>query len=116
MEIIDRKENPLLNRVELIFQWDHPNEPTPSRAQMVDAAAKAEPGSDRKLVFVKNVDTRFGMSRTSGIALVYGSQESASIEPEYVIERHKGEESPAKEQGDKVEEEAQEENDEGGEA
>ena len=35
---------------------------------------------------------------------------------EYVIERHKGEESPAKEQTDKVEEEAQEENDEGGEA
>ena len=116
MEIIDRKENPLLNRVELIFQWDHPNEPTPSRAQMVDAAAKAEPGSDKKLVFVKDVNTRFGMSRTSGIALVYGSQESASIEPEYVIERHKGEESPVEEQDNKVEEEAQKENNEGDEA
>ena len=116
MEIIDRKENPLLNRVELIFQWDHPNEPTPSRAQMVDAAAKAEPGSDRKLVFVKNVDTRFGMSRTSGTVLVYGSTESASIEPQYVVERHKGEESPEEEKENKGEEEDQEEDNEGGEA
>ena len=116
MEIIGRKENPLLNRVELNFQWDHPNEPTPSRAQMVDAAAKAEPGSDRKLVFVKDVDTRFGMSRTSGIALVYGSPESASIEPNYVIERHKGEESYVEEQDNKAEEGAQKKDNEGGEA
>jgi len=37
---------------------------------------------------LKNVNTRFGMSRTTGTALVYGSAESKSIEPEYVIERH----------------------------
>ena len=88
MEIINRKDNPSLNRVELEFQWDHSNEATPSLSQMVEAAAKAEPGADRDLVVVKNVNTRFGMSRTTGTALVYGSAESKSIEPEYVIERH----------------------------
>ena len=85
MEIINRKDNPSLNRVELEFQWDHSNEATPSLSQMVEAAAKAEPGADRELVVVKNVNTRFGMSRTTGTALVYGSAESKSIEPEYVI-------------------------------
>ena len=40
------------------------------------------------MVVVKNVNTRFGMSRTTGTALIYGSAESKSIEPEYVIERH----------------------------
>ena len=89
MEIIERKENPVLDRVELTFQWNHSGEATPSLSQMVDAAAKAEPGADKKLVFVKNVNTRFGMSRTSGMALIYGAAEAASIEPEYVIERHK---------------------------
>ncbi len=94
MEIIERKENPVLDRVELTFQWNHSNEPTPSLSQMVDAAAKAEPGADKDLVFVKNVNTRFGMSRTSGLALVYGSAESASIEPDYVVERHKSQDAP----------------------
>jgi small subunit ribosomal protein S24e len=89
MEVIERRENPMLDRVELRFRWDHPNSPTPSLTQMVEAATKAEPGSKKNLVFVKNVNTRFGMARTSGIALVYGSEESASIEQSYVIERHK---------------------------
>ena len=88
MEIINRKENPSLDRVELQFQWDHSNEATPSLSQMVEEAAKAEPGADRDMVVVKNVNTRFGMSRTTGTALIYGSAESKSIEPEYVIERH----------------------------
>ncbi|MFL2975067.1 MAG: hypothetical protein ACJZ42_01960 [Candidatus Thalassarchaeaceae archaeon] len=89
MEVIERKENAVLDRVELTFQWNHSGESTPSLSEMVDAAAKAEPGADKKLVFVKNVNTRFGMSRTSGMALIYGAAESASIEPNYVIERHK---------------------------
>ena len=88
MEVINRKENPALDRVELQFQWDHSNEATPSLSQMVAAAAKAEPGADRDMVVVKNVNTRFGMARTTGTALIYGSSESKLIEPEYVIERH----------------------------
>tara|TARA_B100000287_G_scaffold320943_1_gene304907 strand:+ start:1591 stop:1956 length:366 start_codon:yes stop_codon:yes gene_type:complete len=94
MEIVERRENPLLDRVELDFQWDHPNEPTPSRVQMIEAAAKFEPGADKSLVFVKNVTTRFGMTRTSGMALVYGSEESASIEPRHILERHKSGDDP----------------------
>ncbi len=119
MEIIERKENSLLDRVELTFQWDHPNEPTPSLSEMVEAAAKSEPGADKKLVYVKNVGTRFGMSRTSGMALIYGSEESASIEPDYISERHKSlNESPKKEAEQPVEEsteESEEPTEEGGE-
>ena len=104
MEIIQRKENSVLDRVELTFQWNHSGEATPSLSQMVDAAAKAEPGSDKKLVFVKNVNTRFGMSRTSGLAMIYGSPDSASIEPDYVIERHKSLNENESKQKKKVEE------------
>ena len=119
MEIIERKENPVLDRVELTFQWNHSGESTPSLSEMVDAAAKAEPGADKKLVYVKNVNTRFGMSRTSGLALIYGAAESASIEPEYVIERHKSlnETEPKENKSEEAEpEEQSEEPEEAGEA
>ena len=119
MEIIERKENPVLDRVELTFQWNHSGESTPSLSEMVDAAAKAEPGADKKLVYVKNVNTRFGMSRTSGLALIYGTAESASIEPDYVIERHKSlnETEPKENKSEEAEpEEQSEESEEEGEA
>jgi len=119
MEIVERKENPVLDRVELTFQWNHSGEATPSLSQMVDAAAKAEPGADKKLVFVKNVNTRFGMSRTTGLALVYGSQDSASIEPNYVVERHKSLNEPAQKEEEVVAPQPTEDSDEvedGGEA
>ena len=58
------------------------------------------------MVVVKNVNTRFGMSRTTGTALIYGSAESKSIEPEYVIERHSLRANSAKQENAPSEEEA----------
>ena len=58
---------------------------------MVAAAAKAEPGAKQELVFVKEVSTRYGRPQTTGLALIYGSSESAALEPEYVRVRHGGE-------------------------
>ncbi|HJL64950.1 MAG TPA: hypothetical protein QGF70_05125 [Candidatus Thalassarchaeaceae archaeon] len=89
MEIVKRKENPLLKRVELHFCWEHSNGATPTLAEMVTAAAKAEPGSKRELTFVKNVNTRFGRPQTTGVALIYADSESATLEPNYVHTRHK---------------------------
>ena len=91
MEVTERKENPLLDRVEIRFVWNHANSPTPSLSAMRAAAAKAEPGAKKELVFVNDVNTRFGMPRTTGLALVYGSAESAELEPEYVKTRHSSE-------------------------
>ena len=88
MEVIERKENPLLDRVEIRFMWSHENSPTPSRGEMVAAATKSEPGANKDLVFLKEVSTRYGRPQTSGLALIYGSSESAALEPEYVRVRH----------------------------
>ena len=102
MQVIERKDNPLLNRVEIRFVWDHPNSPTPDLSQMVSAAAKVEPGSKEELIFIKDVSTRFGMPRTTGLALVYSTEEASSIEPDFIVERHKkvrGDDSPADGEG-----------------
>ena len=103
MQVIERKDNPLLNRVEIKFVWDHPNSPTPDLSQMVSAAAKSEPGAREELVFIKDVSTRFGMPRTSGLALIYSSEEASQIEPDFIVERHKrirGDQSDDSEGGD----------------
>ncbi|MAQ56899.1 MAG: 30S ribosomal protein S24e [Candidatus Thalassarchaeum sp.] len=96
MEVTERKENPLLGRVEIRFVWNHANSATPSLKDMRAAAAKAEPGAKEELVFVKEVSTRFGMPQTTGLALVYDSAESAELEPEYVKARHSSEQGVQK--------------------
>ncbi|MBS72406.1 MAG: 30S ribosomal protein S24e [Thermoplasmata archaeon] len=88
MEIIDRKENQLLDRVEIRFQLRHEGASTPSRSQLRSKVASLEPGSSASNVVVKDVVTRFGQPLTSGLAFIYGSQESMQIEPSYILERH----------------------------
>ena len=89
MEIIDRKDNPLLNRVEMRFVWNHEGKATPTRKEMVEAASKSEPNAKKELTYIKDVRTVFGKGRTEGTALIYSSAESASMEPGYVSARHK---------------------------
>lgn len=88
MEIIDRKENPLLNRVEIEFRWNHEGSPTPSRVEMLNGIASIEPGANRDLIVIKNVKTRFGMGSTTGLGLVYSDKESMKVEPSYMHERY----------------------------
>ena len=99
MEVIERKENPLLDRVEIRFLWNHDNSPTPSLKEMVAAAARAEPGAKQELVFGKEVSTRYGRPQTTGLALVYGSSESAALESKYVRVRH-GEKTESEDGGE----------------
>jgi len=88
LEIIERKENTLLGRVEITFTLNHLNAPTPSLSKMIEMVMKLEPGSKKDLIYIKNVNTRFGMARTNGLALIYESEEGANLEPDYIKSRH----------------------------
>jgi ribosomal protein S24E len=90
MEIIDRKENSILNRVELSWQWRHMGSATPTRAQIIDAVVKMEPGATKDRVIVKSVNTRFGQPLTTGNALVYADRADLEKEPKYILSRHGG--------------------------
>ena len=90
MEIIDRKENPLLNRVEIEFRWNHEGKATPSRVDMLNEIASREPDSNRDLIVIKNVNTRFGQSSTTGLGIVYADAESMKVEPDYMHARFSG--------------------------
>ena len=90
MEIINRKENPLLNRVEIEFRLDHDGVPTPSRSDMLNTLASIEPGSSRDFIVIKDVVTRFGMASTTGVGLIYENAEAMAVEPEYIHKRFNG--------------------------
>ena len=76
MEKTSRKENKLLNRVEIGFQWKHDGKATPSRKEVMDLVATLEPGSKTDLIVVKDCKTRFGQPLTTGMAFIYGDEES----------------------------------------
>ena len=88
MEILERKENNLLGRVELSFRWRHAGKSTPSRDDLLNMIKSLEPGARKDCIIVKDVDTRYGQPLTTGKAHVYGEKSSMSVEPKYMLERH----------------------------
>ena len=87
MQIIERRENKLLDRVEIDFQINHTGKPTPTRSSVAKSLAGLEPGSKTDLIVVKELSTRFGQALTTGVALIYANAEALSVEPAYVHER-----------------------------
>ena len=87
MQIIERRENKLLDRVEIDFQINHIGKPTPTRPSVAKSLASLEPGSTTNLIVVKELNTRFGQALTTGVGLVYANEEAMSVEPTYVHKR-----------------------------
>ncbi len=90
MEIKERTENKVLNRVEISFSWKHDKKATPSRKEVMDLVKTLEPGSNPDWIVVKDCITRFGQPLTTGLAYIYGSAEAMAVEPEYIHKRHEG--------------------------
>ena len=88
MEIIDKKENQLLSRVEIRFELRHEGVATPDRGQLRSKVASLVPGTSASNVVVKDVQTRFGQPLTTGLAFIYDSDDAMQIEPRYVLDRH----------------------------
>ena len=88
MEIVNRTENKILNRVEISFKWQHIGKATPSRKDVMDLVKTLEPGSNPDLIIVKDCNTRFGQPLTTGKAFIYSSEDAMKVEPEYIFKRH----------------------------
>jgi ribosomal protein S24E len=88
MEIVDRTENKILNRVEISFKWQHIGKATPSRKDVMNLVKTLEPGSNPELIIVKDCNTRFGQPLTTGLAFIYSSEDAMKVEPDYIFKRH----------------------------
>ena len=106
MEIKERRENNILNRVEIAFSWRHDSKSTPSRKEVMDLVQTLEPGANRDLIVIKDCETRFGQPLTTGTAYIYASKEAMAVEPDYIHKRHENlrsagaSEAPSKEAAD----------------
>ncbi len=88
IELLDRRENKLLKRLELMLKVFHPGMPTPSRKD-VKALVAANLGVPEERVIVDYVKTQFGADYSKAYVKVYDSVEDAKrIEPDYVLRRN----------------------------
>ncbi|MCW4018422.1 MAG: 30S ribosomal protein S24e [Candidatus Bathyarchaeota archaeon] len=97
LQIVSKKENPLLKRNEVQFTVVHAQGKTPTRLDVKRSIASALQVSD-KLVFVKQMHTMTGTNKTVGKANAYETEAQAKqIEPTYIIKRNTPPEKPKEE-------------------
>lgn len=87
IEIISKKENPLLKRTELTFNIDADGA-TPTRSDVKNKLV-ALLNSSHELLILDSIDTRYGSTECTGYAKVYETAERAKqIEFEHVITKN----------------------------
>lgn len=89
IEIVRRRENPLLKRVEVAFKAVHRREPTPPRDVLRTELARALKAT-KDVVVLDRARSLFGRFETAGYAKVYKSKDvAAAIERRHVLVRNK---------------------------
>src|SRR3990172_5391538 len=89
VQILAKKDNPLLQRTEVSFRAIHKAEPTPTRDAIRQELAKHLKAA-KDVVVVDGARSTFGRSETSGYAKVYKSKEQAlSVERYHILVRNK---------------------------
>ena len=87
IQVLNEKNNPVLNRREIVFKVTH-DEATPSRKVVVERLAATQ-NSKVGLVYVDSLKTEFGKRETIGYAKIYETPERAKqIERDHIIERN----------------------------
>ncbi len=88
VNIIEQKENPLLDRTEVLAELIFEKESTPSR-DAITSRVSALLNSDQKRTILKEIQTKFGETKAIAKLRVYKSEEIARrVEPDYVLKRN----------------------------
>ncbi len=89
IEIISKKENELLDRIEVRFKAVHAKEGTPQREAVREKIAAALKAAKERVI-VDSMDSEFGKMETTGYAKVYKTKDAAmKYEREHVLVRNK---------------------------
>jgi len=85
LEVLQRKENPLLKRTEVTFKATHKAEPTPTRDALRAFLAK-ELNATKDIVVIDSQASTFGRYETVGYAKVYKSKDEAlAVERKHIL-------------------------------
>ena len=108
IEIISKKENPLVGRLEVNFKVSHPKEITPGRKEVRDEMASLLKVKKDTIV-IDNMKPEFGKPETIGYAKVYKSKDDAlQMETNAVLKRNALLEEKKEEKKGKAEEKKEE--------
>lgn len=89
IELLEKKEQPLLARIEVSFRITHPKEPTPKRDAVREGLAE-QMKVKKSCVIVDNMKADFGKSETIGFAKIYKTdKEAKAIERKHILIRNK---------------------------
>jgi len=89
LEVLQRRENPLLKRVEVTFKAIHKSEPTPTRDALRAFLAK-ELKATKDIVVIDSQASTFGRYETVGYAKVYKTKEEAlALERKHILVRNR---------------------------
>lgn len=105
LQVVTKKENPLLKRVEVTFKAIHKAEATPTRDAIRSELAKLLKAGKDAVVVDRSVSS-FGRYETTGYAKIYKSKEEAlAVERPHILVRNKLKEAEVKEkkEGEKAE-------------
>ena len=87
IKIVEKNQNKLLDRLEVNFEIEYPQE-TPKRLD-VKAKLAALINYDEKLVIIKGIHQETGKKRSKGVAHAYTTEENLNrVEPAYLIKRN----------------------------
>ncbi len=87
-EVVEEKYNPLIKRRELIVRIAHIGKSTPGRGMIRYELAKIY-GVDVDRVYVRKIETEYGMSVSNAEVHIYDDPERAKkFEPPHVIKRN----------------------------
>ena len=89
IDILNKKENKVLDRTEVKFDCIYSGEATP---KLLDVKSKlvALLDSKKDLIVVDSIQPHYGQTKASGYAKIYGSIESLeNIETEHVLAKNK---------------------------
>ncbi len=89
-EILEDKYNPLIKRRELKLLVHHEHQSTPMRINVRLSIAE-KLGVDMQRVYVRSIETEYGIGLSKAEVHIYDSLERAlQFEPQYIIDRNGG--------------------------
>ncbi|MET1160681.1 MAG: 30S ribosomal protein S24e [Thermoprotei archaeon] len=87
-EIVEEKYNPLIKRKEVVIKIAHIGKSTPPKGLVRIEVAKLY-GTDLDRVYVRKLETEYGIGVTNVYVHIYDSVERArKFEPEHIIKRN----------------------------
>lgn len=108
VKVIEKEENPLLEREKINFEVEHKNAPTPPRADVLKELSE-EIGVSEDLIVIEKIATLHGRQVASGIARIYKTEKRLKeLEPEYLTTRTETSKEKLMETEEKAEEKEEE--------